>query len=475
MAAKRQRVLVVGGGSAGTAAAWSLARSRERFEVSLWESQAVLGGVATSEELALPDGSTVVVNDGVQGGAVSYRNSLKLHAALGCTPVDPVKMTCRFGLGASCWSNVGAPTELITRLQPEIARFGRVLKTCSSLPFIFAFVPIRTVLRWWGFPVEFGERLVYPLTALFFGTGNRTPMVSAAIVARVFNDPELRLFDYCPKRLLSQSPDMFAFSPLRSIYSTLCDSLRSAGVNVRLSTRAVRIVRSKGGVTVFDEAGATHSFDRVIFACDAATALKALEKPSWLERRVLGAVRYYSDVTVTHCDEQYMAKHYALGGSEAERCDYFIRTDPKKPELCEMAFDLGHYQALLRTRPEGSSPVYQTIFLDKEGSEKSWTKSQINPTKVLLVKWWRAFSHEVSHFRRVVPFVRFIQGSGGGTTLYAGSWCLVNTHEVAVISGLAAAYQLGADYPFADDALATSQFKSFLSLAHGRSMRRKNN
>ena len=48
--------------------------------------------------------------------------------------------------------------------------------------------------------------MVYPLVALFFGTGNQTPKVSAAIIARVFRDPSLALFEYDPESLLSQTP-----------------------------------------------------------------------------------------------------------------------------------------------------------------------------------------------------------------------------------------------------------------------------
>ena len=196
------------------------------------------------------------------------------------------------------------------------------------------------------------------------------------------------------------------------------------------------------------------------------------------------------------------------------------------PSQLEMSFDLGHYQPSLRPRyvtpPVGTtdavasssssvipSPIYQSIFLDKGSCESSWTWKRIDPAKVLLVKWWRQFSHEVSHFLRVVPFVRLIQGtltsiyegvsssflssfyrstsdtiylysctclacgigSVKSSTYYCGSWTLVNTHEIAVISGLAAAHQLGAGYPFEEDELATLQFDSYLSLAHGASRR----
>lgn len=205
-----KRVLVVGGGAAGTAAAWSLSRT-PGFAVSLWESAPALGGVATTEQLTLPDGSVVAINDGVQGGAPSYRNSLSFHALLGFAPQEVV-MKVAFGRGDATWSNVGAPSALVRRMQPEIARFGRVLRWVDALRLVFAFVPIRRVLSLWRFEQDFGERLVYPLTALFFGTGNRTPEVSAVIIARVFLDPKLRLFDYSPERLLASTPEMFAYS-----------------------------------------------------------------------------------------------------------------------------------------------------------------------------------------------------------------------------------------------------------------------
>lgn len=56
------------------------------------------------------------------------------------------------------------------------------------------------------FSKEFRNQMVLPLVALFFGTGNQTPNVAAAIIARVFLDPDLRLFDYCPHRLLNSVP-----------------------------------------------------------------------------------------------------------------------------------------------------------------------------------------------------------------------------------------------------------------------------
>lgn len=46
---------------------------------------------------------------------------------------------------------------------------------------------------------------------------------------------------------------------------------------------------------------------------------------------------------------------------------------------------------------------------------------------------------------KVVPWMWLLNGKK--RTTYAAAWTLVNAHELAVISGMAAAYRLGAAYP----------------------------
>lgn len=55
-----KRVLVVGSGAAGTAAAYSLSRCPDKFDVQVWEKAQVPGGVATTSEIK----GGLVINDG---------------------------------------------------------------------------------------------------------------------------------------------------------------------------------------------------------------------------------------------------------------------------------------------------------------------------------------------------------------------------------------------------------------------------
>ena len=77
-----------------------------------------------------------------------------------------------FGKGKHNWKNYGRG-ELQTRLRAETKRFGSVMRWISRLEFLSIFVSIDFVLRKLRFSDDFRFRMVFPLVALFFGTGER--------------------------------------------------------------------------------------------------------------------------------------------------------------------------------------------------------------------------------------------------------------------------------------------------------------
>ena len=54
-----------------------LGNEPDKFDVEVWEKSDVVGGVATS--VNIDDNNGLYINDGVQGGAPSYRNTILLH------------------------------------------------------------------------------------------------------------------------------------------------------------------------------------------------------------------------------------------------------------------------------------------------------------------------------------------------------------------------------------------------------------
>jgi predicted NAD/FAD-binding protein len=265
----RPRVVIIGGGAAGMACAWNLAQSGVTESITLLEPGPHPGGVAST--IAHDIGGTMLrINIGVQGGAESYNNVKNLHDTVGKSMRSDAAMKVSFGKDACNWTNI-ADGQLLKSMRPEIARFGKVLRWIYRLEPLTAFIPIDPLLRVLGFSVEFRHHLVIPLVALFFGTGNRTPHVSAALIARVFHDPRLRLFDYDAERLLSQTPKMFAFSPLEEIYALIAKAIqdRSSENRILCGKRAVAVDRSKGRgatvswVDVSDGTACSEHFDHV--------------------------------------------------------------------------------------------------------------------------------------------------------------------------------------------------------------------
>ena len=336
----------------------------------------------------------------------------------------------------------------------------------------------------------------------------------------------MRLWDYDPETLLPNLPDMYTFPKLHDFYQDWEADLRSKGVDIRLKTDVTAVKsRSKKGVVLetapFDHekgktdpkggeragghtgpSAITETFDEMIMCVLADDALKILGKTStWRERFVLGGAYFFNDITVTHSDSDYFASNYetqfdpslcaepkseeqkqqvAFAKNEIEKRDdgepagyrpmYYTHSYEEDMQKIEMAFDCTNYQHQFRQDHNADKPpmrydqhVFQSIFLD-ENNKHLWTIDKIDPEKIILRKWWHQLGHRWQHYIRVVPGMMWLQGKQ--STWFAGSWTLVNMHEMACVSGIAAAYRLGAEYEVFDD-FAEDLFKKYLLIGHG--------
>jgi len=333
----------------------------------------------------------------------------------------------------------------------------------------------------------------------------------------------MKLWDYDPETLLPNLPQMVTFPHLEKFYGDWANDLKSKGVNIRTNTDVTAIKsRSKKGVvlevTPFDPekgktdsgqregrhtgaASTTERFDDMIMCVLADDALKLLGKTAtWRENFVLGGAHFYDDITITHSDSKYFSQNYethfnpelcakpknkqqeqqiAFSKNEEKGQDgepsgfrpmYYTHSYPEDMQKIEMAFDCTNYQHQFRMDHDADKApipheqhVFQSIFLDKNHSNL-WTIDQIDESKIIERKWWHQLGHRWQHYVRVVPGMMFINGRN--STWFAGSWTLVNMHEMACVSGIAAAYRLGAEYEVFDD-FAEDLFKKYLLISHG--------
>jgi predicted NAD/FAD-binding protein len=515
----RKRIVIVGAGAAGMSCAATLAQHPDKFKVTVIERKDVAGGQATSIPLDRDRYGASWLNDGVQGGSPIFRHTFNFFNRYGHQPKE-LKLQVSFGQGTdSFWTNV-FPSQLVDQYSADIKKFGRVLKIIKWTMPVLGLVPIKVMLRMFFFSKDFGDKMVLPLIALFLGTGNQTANVSCAILERLFDDPNMKLWDYDPETLLPNLPTMMTFPQCGQFYADWAADLRSKGVDIRLSTELTAILsRNKQGVVlqtapvdpykdnsageqgVLTGPASTETFDYLVMAVLADDAKKLLGKTAtWKEKFVLGGAKFYDDITITHSDSKYFENNYETrfkpelcakpksraqegqikfannevqgqGGEPAGfRPMYYTHSYTEEPSKIEMAFDCTNYQHQFRTENDSAvapvpyeDHVFQSIFLDKR-NRHLWTIDQIDESKVIAKKWWHQLGHRWQHYVRVVPGMMWINGENH--TYFAGSWTLVNMHELACVSGIAAAYRLGAEYEKFDD-FAEDFFKKYLLISHG--------
>ena len=323
-------------------------------------------------------------------------------------PPQEVELQVSFGKGADgFWTNC-FPSVLVTRFSDDIKKFGRLLKLVKWAMPLLGLVPIWLLLRVMFFGREFADKFVYPLIALFLGTGNQTPHVPSAIVERLFDDPNMKLWDYDAETLLPNRPKMVTFGNLDRFYRDWAEDLTRQGVDIRLNTEVVAITsRSSDGVRLQTRPArpgppTEERFDELVLCTLADDALRLLGKTaSARERLVLGGARFYDDVTVTHSDREYFVRHYETAFSpalcaeprtdaERSRVAFARGDDPAAPGgfrpmyftksyggagagRIEMSFDCSNYQhqllAATTERPGEHDHVYQSIFLDSRKQE----------------------------------------------------------------------------------------------------------
>lgn len=331
----------------------------------------------------------------------------------------------------------------------DIKKFGTFLKVIKwTLP-VLGIIPISIMLRVFMFSKDFGEKMVLPLIALFLGTGNQTPHVPSAIVERLFDDLNMKLWDYDADTLLPNLPTMYTFGNLHEFYSTWRQDLIDRGVHICNNTEVDEVISRSGDAVKLrikdNSTGETReeSFDSMVLCTLADEAKRILGgSATRREKFVLGGARFYDDITVTHSDSDYFNEHYETkfdpklcGQAKSQSQEkqiafskenfapmYFTLSYDQDPKSIEMSFNCTNYQHQFRDNPNVSEPVYQSIFLDKNRSNL-WTKDKINKDKIIKENWWHQLGHRWEHYVRVVPGMMFLQGKQN--TFFAGSWTLV--------------------------------------------------
>ena len=341
-------------------------------------------------------------------------------------------------------------SEIREQLHVEIAKFQRLLRRLHWIGWLsrtrskllnalnpFNYISMGTVLNLGGFSGDFRYKILKPMFVNFLMATNVFDM-PAALFARY-----LDFFD-----IETATPMQTWDQGTRRIYENLSAGFRD---KLYLDRPVRKVYRRSTDVIVEDEDGVTETFDEVVFACNANQTLMMLDKPTLLERYILSSIRYESELhnhTVVHSDAAVLPDNAAM--PLATRSNH-IEQYGARPDNYEITYIMHNQQPWANRSDKPCLVTYNPI-------------SDIDDKKVVGRWWFQHIVHDVRHVAWLVNLFQFIQGKR--RTWHCGAHTLVNSQETCFVSGLAAATQIGADYPF-DDARARRSFNHYGSIMHG--------
>ena len=427
------RIAIIGGGVSGLGAAWALSRHPDRFDFRLYEAQDRLGGNAITADMPQDDGGAIPFDISVTALIPSvYQHIMLVMQQHGIDMIDT-----RFSYSVKYRGGVYAhdfDSDIRQELQSEIINFQKLIKKIQwfckvnntrsrflNLLNPFNYVSMGTVLNWGGFSGDFRYKVLKPMFVNFLMATNVFDM-PASLFARY-----LQFFN-----IETATPMKTWDQGTRRIYEELSAGFRD---RIYLNRPVKKVYRRPDRVVVEDENGENETFDQVVFACNANQTLMMLHKPTRFEGALLSSIRYESELhnhTLVHSDAS------VLPDSDVEALETrsnHIEQYGARPDNYEITYIMHNQQPWAKKSDKPCLVTYNPITPIDEG-------------KIIKRWWFQHVVHDVRHIVLSINLFRFIQGRR--RSWHCGAHTLINSQETCFVTGLLAARQLGADYPFED-------------------------
>ena len=444
-----KRIAIIGGGISGLGAAWALNHHPDRFDFRIFEARDQVGGNAITADMPQDDGGSIPFDISVTALIPSvYHHILLLMRKFGIELLDT-----RFNYSVKYHGQVYAhdfDSDIRRQLQPEIVRFQRLLKRLHRLGRLthsrsrlvnalnpFNYVSMGTVLNLGGFSGDFRYKILKPMFVNFLMATNVFDM-PASLFARY-----LEFFD-----IESATPMQTWDQGTRRIYEHLSAGFRD---RIYLGRPVRKVYRRPNCVVIEDPDGVEETFDEVIFACNANQTLMLLDRPTFLERYILSSIRYESELhnhTIVHSDASVLPENEV---KPLETRSNHIEQYGARPDNYEITYIMHNQQPWANRSDKPCLVTYNPVTpIDERKIVKKW--------------WFQHIVHDVRHVAWLIHLFRFIQGRR--RTWHCGAHTLMNSQETCFVTGLAAASQIGAEYPFEEPG-ARRMFNYYGRILHG--------
>ncbi|MGI8869422.1 MAG: NAD(P)/FAD-dependent oxidoreductase [Mycobacteriales bacterium] len=413
----RRRIAVIGGGGAGLTAAYVLQR---RADVTLFEGDDRLGGHAQTHEIADPRCGTVGIDSGFSvHNERTYPTLLRLFRELGvATQESDMSMSIRCGgCGLQYAGGRGVSGLVPSRrsanpryawMLTQVVRFHRqarrLLTTDGPEPTLKEFLTVGRFSRY------FRSHFIAPLVSTVWSC---TPTKSGDYPARFL----FRFLANHGALSVTGSPTWYTVVGGSARY---VEKLAKGLTAIATATPVRALVRTAGGVEIWDDTGVATPFDSAVVATHPNQALDLLAAPTTAESRILGAIGYTSNPAVLHTDGSVLPQGRRVQAS----WNYRLPTCAAEPTAVHVSYNVNRLQRLTTDR--------QYVVTLNGGAD-------IDERDVLARM---VYEHPVYDSGSVAARGRLPQ-LNDGRVAFAGAYHGWGFHEDACRSGVAAAASLG--------------------------------
>lgn len=416
-----KRIAIVGGGVAGLTAAWALHRESD---VTLYESDARLGGHAHSHVIHRPAGGDDVVDTGfIVMNTVTYPTFTRLLGELRVR-TQPAEMSMSVSCGGCGIEYAGArgPAGLFAqrastrnprylRMLTEIPRFHRAARKLLATE-SGGDEPLRDFLSRNRFSEYFVDHFAIPIVACVWSC---SPGIALDYPARY-------LFSFLDNHGMLRIWGSPQWQTIVGGSLEYVNRIAEAIPDIRLSNGVSSIHRDGDRLTITTDSGVIDTYDAAVIATHPDQALAMLANATDLERKLLGAFTYSPNPTQLHSDESILPR------SRRARASWNFRTQScggSATEPVSVTYDMNHLQRI-------DSPNRYLVSLN--------SAAEIDPSRV---REQMSYSHP-QYTPTSVEAQRRLPELNSPRLAFAGAYHGWGFHEDGARSGIAAARALGA-------------------------------
>lgn len=421
------RVAVIGAGVTGLSAAWLLGR---RFDVTLFEAEARLGGHANTVDVDAPEGRCPIDTGFIVYNTASYPNLIALFEHLE-VPTAETDMGFAVSLGGGRYEYagsgfsglIGQPRNLVSpghwQLMRDLFRFFAEASAAEAA----RVDPAITLGQWLterGYSKRFIHAHIIPMGAAIWSTPAEHMLAFPfAAFARFFaNHGLLQTFKRPPWRTVRGGS--------REYVKRIASAFRGRAVT---GDPVVAVAgRGPAGVTVTTRDGGPAHFDAALLCCHADDAVRLATSLDDTSRRVLSAFRYADNEAILHTDVAQMPRRRRLWSS----WNYIGDAAERDGNLASQRISVSYW--MNRLQPLATKTDY---FV---------TLNPVRPIAGRHVLQTFAYTHPMFDTAALAAQAHLPGIQGRDALWFAGSYFGYGFHEDGVQAGLAAAEDLSAAF-----------------------------